>query len=281
MSEEKSLFERMDDISVKQAEILDQVIGIRKQTENADAHILALEQEIQRLKVQPQSVVSQPKPQNQVRQQSDKEILHQFLKQSKKSWRWFGNKKEFKKSKNLAVLSIVFLFIIGLITTIVSSICFELYSTFTLFENIWLIFGIVYLCYIIKAQLKYEVKTMASSSSYKYEEDDVGMLFPRKEKVVFRVFKWFALISTILNIICIWTVGKKVKGVATLMEVLFLITIILAWVAISFFHAQYSIVYVDGFALTTKEKVTLVFDPVLKQLVPEEEYKNKMQPLYE
>ena len=77
------------------------------------------------------------------------------------------------------------------------------------------------------------------------------------------------------------TVGKKVKGVATLMEVLFLITIILAWVAISFFHAQYSIVYVDGFALTTKEKVTLVFDPVLKQLVPEEEYKNKMQPLYE
>lgn len=279
MAEEKSLFERLDDISAGQSVILDEITGVKTQVSDTDSKIAELEQEIQKLKSRP---VIQPKPSIGIQPKSDKEILQTFLKQSKKSWGWFGTRTEFNKWKILAIVSLVILLLVGLITSIFSTVCFQMYSTFTFFENAWMICGIIYLVYAGKTQHIYEVNTLASRSPYNYERDHLGMMFPRKEKIVFRIIRWLAAISTIGNIVCIWTsLGKTNQIVATIMEVMFLGAIIFAYFMNLNLYAQYSIIWVEGHNLTTKERVVLVLPPGAKQLMPEEEFKKRMPFFYQ
>ena len=154
MADERNLLGMIDEISANQAEILGEITGVKTHVSDTDVKIAALEQEISKLKNQP---TVQPRPVNAVPQKSDQEILQTFLKQSKKSWRWFGTKGEFTKWKTLAIISLLILLIVGLVTSIVSTVCFKMYSTFTFFENVWMIFGIIYLVYASKTQLTYEV----------------------------------------------------------------------------------------------------------------------------
>ena len=263
MADERSLFERLDSIEAtgeSTNKMVAQILGILQNQKPAAI-------------TQPQP--QQPKPNNQ-------EILQQFLKQSKKSWRWFGTRAEFGKWKTLAIISLLILLIVGLATSIISTICFKMYSIFTFFENAWMVFGIIYLVYASKTQLTYEANALAANSSYKYETDKLGMKFPRKEKVVFRIFKWAAIISVPCNIICIWAgMGKSNQVLATIMEIVFLCAIIFAFFMNLNLYAQYSIIWVEGHNLTTKEKVVLVLPPGAKQLMPEEEFKKKMPFFYE
>lgn len=281
MSDERNLFGMLDDISANQAELLNEITGVKTQVSDSDDRITELEKEIQNLKrqsAQPKTVApnaTQPKP-------TQNDILQTFLKQSKKSWRWFGTKSEFSKWKTLAIISLLISLIVELATSIISTICFKMYSTFTFFENVWMVFGIIYLVYACKAQLIYEVNALASNSSYKYETDKLGMKFPRKEKIIFRIFKWLAIISAPCNIICIWAgLGKSNQILATVMEIAFLGAIIFAFFMNLNLYAQYSIIWVEGHNLTTKEKVVLVLPPGAKQLMPEEEFKKKMPFFYE
>lgn len=281
MSDERNLFGMLDDISANQAELLNEITGVKTQVSDSDDRITELKKEIQNLKrqsAQPKTVApnaTQPKP-------TQNDILQTFLKQSKKSWRWFGTKSEFSKWKTLAIISLLISLIVGLATSIISTICFKMYSTFTFFENVWMVFGIIYLVYACKAQLIYEVNALASNSSYKYETDKLGMKFPRKEKIIFRIFKWLAIISAPCNIICIWAgLGKSNQILATVMEIAFLGAIIFAFFMNLNLYAQYSIIWVEGHNLTTKEKVVLVLPPGAKQLMPEEEFKKKMPFFYE
>ena len=277
MAGEKSLFERLDDISAGQSAILNEITGVKTQVTDNDSKIAELEKEISQLKnkqVPTQNTV--------VRQQSNQEIFQTFLKQSKKSWRWFGPRAEFNKWKTLSIVSLIILLVVGLITSIVSTTCFQMYSTFTFFENAWMVCGIIYLVYATKAQFIYEVNALASNSPTKYQRDKLGMMFPGKDKLVFRIFKWLAIISTVCNIICIWAgMGKNYQILATIMEVLFLAAIVFAFFMNLELYAQYAIIWVEGHNLTTKEKVVLVLPPGEKQLMPEEEFKKKMPIFYQ
>ena len=254
MADERSLFERLDSIESQNAEILRMLSKEEKQPQ----------------KIEPQ----QPKP-------SNRQLLEIFLRQAKKSWMWGGNKAEFKRSKAFAIFADVILLIVGLVSTIVSAICFKMYSTFTFFENIWLIFIIIRLANAIKSKRIYEVNEFSRNSSTKFKRDNVGMLFPNKEKTIFRVFKWITLISIICNIVCIWTLGKELKAFSTIMEILFLGAMIFAFVMDVNLYSQYMIIYVEGHNLTTNERVVLVVPPGGNELMPEEEFKKKMPFLYD
>ena len=255
MAEERSLFERLDSIETQNAEIL---------------------RLLSRSIIQPQ-----PIQQTIVKQPSDRELVQQFLKDSKKSWMWFGTNTEFKKRKMIAIISLLILLIVGLVSTAITSISCGIYSTFTLFENAWIIFALIYLVYAVKAQRIYEVNELAANSSTKYEKDKLGMMFAGKEKIVFRIFRWLAAISVIANIVFIWTRRSDFSVLATIIEVLFLVAIAFAFFMYLNLFSQYSIIYVEGHNLTTKERVVLVLPPGAKQLIPEKEFKEKMPFFYE
>ena len=269
MPEDKTLFEKLDDISAGQSEVLKEISGVKTQIGSTDDRVAELEKEIYSLKNQ-----------QSYNQLSDRDILRQFLKQSRKSWRWFGNRKQFKNHKYLTIASLILFLVLGLISTIVTSICFGYYSAFTLFENIWLVFGIIYLVHAFKAKQLYEVHALAENCSIKYVEDELGMMFPRKERPIFRVFKWLAVIAIVVNIILIFALGHKVQIAAFIIELLFLGAILLSTFINFSFFAKYSIIYVHGQNLVTKEKVVVVLPPGAKDLMLEEELKMKMPQLF-
>ena len=263
MAEERNLFDRLDSIEASS----------QSTNKKVDELFEFLKNQKQSQPNQPQA--QQPNPTKQ-------ELIQQFLKESKKSWRWFGTRSEFNKWKTLGIFSLILLLVIGLVSSIVSTICFQMYSTFTFFENLWLLFGIIYVVYASKAQLTYEVNALAANSSMKFETDRLGMKIPGKEKAVFRVFRWLAIIAVPCNVICIWAgVGKTNQVFATITELLFLGAIIFAFFMNANLFAQYSIIWVEGRNLKTKEKVVLVLPPGVKQLMTEEEFKKKMPFFYE
>ena len=173
MNEEKSLFGMLDDISANQVVFLNEITGVKNQVDDSTSRINELEKELQDLKTQSSNNPAKSKEAN----LKENEIIRTFLKQSKKSWRWFGNSSEFNKHKKLAFISMLIMLIIGVASTITTSVCFKIYSTFTFFENIWMIFGIIYLVYISKTKLIYEVNELSTNSSFKYETDKLGMKF--------------------------------------------------------------------------------------------------------
>ena len=278
MAEDKNLFGMLNEISSKQDEILKEIAGLKTSSFEIDSKSAELEQKNQRIDKKP---VIQPAPVDNLSKKSNLDVLQAFLRQAKKSWMWGGNSSEFKRSKVFAVFADVILLIIGLVNTIISAICFKMYSTFTFFENIWLIFIIIRLANAIKSKRIYEVNEFSRNSSTKFKRDNVGMLFPAKEKTAFRVFKWITLISIICNIVCIWTLGKELKAFSTIMEILFLGAMIFTFVMDVNLYSQYMIIYVEGHNLNTNERVVLVVPPGGNELMPEEEFKKKMPFLYD
>lgn len=248
--------------------------------EEQDTRIAALEtlsQEFNRRQMQPQAASTQ-KPT--VNKPNEKEAMHWFFRTSKKSWRWFGNQQELNKSKSLAILSHILLLVLGLASTIVTSISAKIYTAFTFFENVWLIFGVILLVYAIKAKLKYESGELARNTNYKYKQDQFGLWNPGKEKVIFKIFRWVGIISVIANIVYIWIKASNISWLATILEVLFLGAIVFSFFMNVALFAQYTIIYLEGKNMQGTENLILVWDPMIKKFLPEEEYKKKMPFLF-
>ena len=257
MAEERCLFDRLDSLEAQNVEIK-----------------VLLKQLIQ---TQQEKVVQQPQQQ----QQPKENLFKQFIRRARKSWMWFGNKAEFKRWKFLAVFSLILLLLFGLASTITTAMSCGFYSPISIFENVWLIIGIIYLVYASKTQHKYEVNELAANSPNKKIKDDTGMIFLSKEKVVFRVFRWIAFVAVVANIIYIWTKPSSFNILATIFEVLFLLSMIFVFFMNLNLYAQYSIIYVEGYDPSTKVKKVFVLPPGAKKLITEEEFKRKVPFLFQ
>ena len=244
------------------------------------AELEAWSREFNKRQMQPQQTTPVRESTNNAQPKTEQEIMHWFFKHSKKSWRWLGNPKEFAMARKLSIFSQILLIVLGFITTIVTSISAKIYTTFTLFENIWLIFGIMLLVFAIKSKIKYESGELARNNNYKYTKDQFGLWNPGKEKIVFKVFRIVGIISVVANIIYIWIKASDISWLATILEVLFLGSIVLSFFMNIALFAQYSIVYLEGKNMQGTENVTLVWDPLLKQFLTEEDYKKKIPFLF-
>ncbi len=269
----------LDNVSQKVDEYVEttnvKIDEMDKRVEMLEAWTLAFNQ---REKQQPKN----PQPQTQQAQNkpTEKDAMNWFFRTSKKSWRWFGNEGQLRKDKGLAIFSHILLLVIGFITTIITSVSIGFYPTFTLFENVWLVFGIVLLVYASKSKIKYESGALAKNSSFKYKQDQYGLWNPGKEKVVFKIFRWIAGISIVCNIIFIWFRQSNFSLLATILEVLLLGALIFSHIMNAFLFSQYTIIYLEGRNMQNTQNVVLVWDPMIKKLIPEEEYRKKMPFLF-
>lgn len=126
------------------------------------------------------------RPQPQI---SNQELLREFVKKSKKEHVWFGPINEFNKSKAIVNVLCVALIIVGVLSTIFTSIAFKMYSTFTLFENIWLIFACIMFSHSVNARKKMLDSDLRDHSNTVFVQDADGTWRDtNKEK---KRFRWF------------------------------------------------------------------------------------------
>lgn len=259
----QNVFDRLDSIEASQSATQaqnEQIIGLLNK--------LSIQSVKQNVEVRPQVQVS------------NQELLREFVRKSKKEHVWLGTINEFNKSKMIVNMLCIALIIVGVLSTIFTSIAFKTYSTFTLFENIWLIFACIMFSHSVNAKKRMLDSDLRDHSNTVFVQDADGTWRDtNKEKKRFRCFRRISYIAVICNIIVIWGQSKgSIAIMATIFELAFAgITVGLNFAYINLFCMYGAFILFTGRNTSNTETVTLIFDVIGKKLAPYEEYKEKME----
>ena len=213
-------------------------------------------------------------------QVSNQELLREFVKKSQKENVWFGTINDFNKSKAIVYVLCVALIIVGVLSTIFTSIAFNLYSTFTLFENIWLIFACIMFSHSINAKKRMLNFDLRDHTNTVFVQDADGVWRDtNKEKKRFRWFRRLSYVAVICNIIAVWAEPRGAIAItATIFELAFAgITVGLFFAYINLFCMYGNFILFTGRNASNTETITLIFDVIGNKLAPYEEYKEKMK----
>ena len=206
--------------------------------------------------------------------------LKNFLKSSRKEHLWFGTINDFNKYKKIIYILCIALIAVGIISTILTSIALNMYSTFTLFENIWLIFVCIMFSYAVKAKKRMtDTDLMEHSNSVFIQDTDGTWRDTNKEKKKYRWFRRISYIAIVGNIICLWSESETAIAIsATMFELAFAgLSIGLVFAYLNLYCMYGSFILFTGGNTSNTENVTLIFDVFGKKLAPYKEYKEKLK----
>ena len=207
-----------------------------------------------------------------VNQRNQSWSLKNFINRSVHEYMWLGTKEDFDKDKKLALLLIISSIVSMIVCTIVATSAFGIYSTFTLFENIWLFLMFFVLKYTYKAKKAYSTIEYSLNSFIIFTPDADGVL---RSTVYKKKYKWFlilALISFFLNTVCIWTLHASVPFLVAIFEIGTLVLNILTVYKVTDFFAGYGPIRFSGMNEAGTAKVVLIFDTLMNKLYTEDEY---------
>lgn len=275
----QNVFDRLDSIETSQAvtqaqneqiiDLLNKLSDQRPIKQNVEVKPHGREQHVkQNVEVKPQAQVS------------NQDLLRNFIRRSKKEYVWFGTINEFNKSKTIVNILCVALIIVGILSTILTSVAFNLYTTYTFFENIWLIFACIMFSHSVYAKKRMLDFELREHSNTVFLKDDYGIWRDtNKEKKRFKWFRRISYIAVVCNIICIWSQFKGVIAITvTIFELAFAgITICMSFAYINLFCMYDNFILLTGRNASNTETVTLIFDIMGNKLAPYEEYKEKMK----
>lgn len=262
----QNVFDRLDSIEASQSV-----------TQAQNQQILDLLNELSNQQPTKQNADVRIQPQTQV---LDQQILRNFVRSSIKENVWFGPISEFNKSKVIVNVLCVVLIIVGVLSTIFTSIAFKKYSTFSLFENIWLIFACIMFSHSVNAKKRMlNIDLMEHSNTVFVQDADGTWRDTNEEKKRFRWFRRISYIAVVCNIIAIWVQSKGgIAITATLFELAFSgITVGLLFAYINLFCMYGNFILYTGRNASNTETVTLIFDVIGKKLARYEEYKEMMK----
>ena len=214
-------------------------------------------------------------------QQNSKAVLKRFIEKSKKEYIWFGDKEEFSSEKKSALIWTVILICVVLLATIATGVAANTYSTFSLFENIWLIMMMCVLGHLIKAKRFYDCIDFSQSSCIKFVTDADGVYRMDCVKKKYKVFLIINCICAGLNAIGVWVFDKGALALmATILEiaVIVLSIIVFEYKVLGFFYGYCNIRFI-GKNETTGQRVVLIHETIENKLYIEEEYATKF-PFY-
>lgn len=139
----------------------------------------------------------------QVNEKSDQKVTL-YLLNARKDYIYFDltQKNSLKKEKKKTV--VLNLILIGLIIleTVLLTINLKIYSTYTMFQNIWLIFLLIFLSNICKLKHETRDSILANHSHYKYSLNKDRIWIKGREKLNYKVFRLLAIVLSFCNIIC-------------------------------------------------------------------------------
>lgn len=256
---------------------LDSIEASQSVTKAQNQQILDLLNEINNKQPVKQNVEVVPQSQIKV---SNQDILKKFIRSSKKEHIWFGSTKDFNKSKMIVYGLSIALIIVGILSTIFTSVALKMYSTFTFFENIWLIFACILFSYSVNAKKRMlDTDLKDHSQTIFYQDLDGTWRDTNKEKKRFRWFRRISYIAVLANIIVIWIQSKGAIAImATLFELFFAgITVGIFFAYIYLFSMYGNFILFTGNNVSNTETVTLIFDVFGNALAPYEDYKEKFK----
>ena len=207
-----------------------------------------------------------------VNQRNQSRSFKNFIYSSVQEYMWLGTKEDFDKDKKLALLLIISSIVSMIVCTIVATSAFGNYSTFTLFENIWLVLMRCVLKYTYKTKKNYSSWDYSFNSFERFETDADGVLRRTVYKKKYRWFLVLACIAFLLNTILVWMDNYSVPLLVTILELGTLALNIFTVYKVTYFFAGYGPIRFTGMNEAGTAKVVLIFDTIMNKLYTEEEY---------
>lgn len=211
----------------------------------------------------------------------DLSILRRFVSKAKCSFKWFGNEKDFKKEKLLTVISFAALWLIGITTTILSSIYYGYYSIWSLIENIYLLVSLFLTLFVMGSNRFVEQNELADKSTFKFITDEIGIKRRTgSEKRRYSVFRIFVYLMPLLNTISLFASFSQEKIGLMMFTIgfefiFFIITIVSKAMYSGFVGGYDTAIYLEGHNETTNEPVTIVATLIDNQLYEKEDFEKK------
>lgn len=169
-------------------------------------------------------------------------IAEQILKFSKKEYIYAGTEKELFVWKSALGIAFFVVLIIGFLASYFATKFFNLYSTFTLFENIWLFLALFMTIYVLKAKDFYDIEKYKINTIERLAYDKYGVPRGKSIKVKYRVFLILSIISSLAHIFMAMYEKEANLEYATgflVFEILFLVLSIAFQFAVKWFFSDY------------------------------------------
>ena len=211
-----------------------------------------------------------------VNQRNQSWSLKNFINRSVHEYIWMGSTENFNMEKQRLVTLICVSIAYMIICTIVATAAFGMYSTFTVFENIWLLLTLKMLKYTRKTKKIYLAADYVLNSIENFDLDADGVFRQKGYKARYVFFLVLAVIAFLLNTLCVWIIdGSRVPLLVTILEIAALVLSILTYVKVKDFFLTYISIRFTGLNDSGTNNVSLVFDPLMNQLYIEEDFYKK------
>lgn len=187
-------------------------------------------------------------------------ILQNFIQRSTHEYLWMGTQEDFKKTKKITIILILASMIAMILSSVVSTISFGFYTTYTLFENIWLFMSFFVLVYTCKTERKYNSILLSFYSFEKYETNAEGILLSVGCKKRYKIFFVLSCISFVLNSFAIWsTPNASLPLLVTILELGTLALIIVTTIRVVQFFDDYGPICITGLNDSGTQSVSIVW----------------------
>ena len=233
------------------------------------------QQQILRKLDEKQSAVPE-KPAERESRSDSTQTTRNFIARAEKKYNWFGTNEDFKKSRKILIIIQLALIAVGILSTVLSSVSFKLYSTFTLFENIVAFQTVILMIYALKTEKHFADHLLAKYNCDIFINDDGVWRNTNREKKRYKWIRRISYVCVIANIICIWAMGSgAVRVFATIFELAFLALTFASRYFNVDFYCMYNAIFISGPNASETERGTLVYDCLNKKLSSYKEYSEK------
>lgn len=199
-------------------------------------------------------------------------VLLDFLKNSSKSYMFFGSKAKFFKYKFGYIAILLLCIAFGILMIVYTTLSLKkLYFT-SIFESIWVgVFCIIEIVYVISKGRTCPKEKLSKYTPYKSHNNRIDDLVFDGEKTIFSVFRILCIISVICNVVLVFTISKSDNEIVVMIaSALFFISILYVYVMKNKFYHKYTIVFYEGKNLDGQDLMLVYFPPRYEPLTLEQ-----------
>ena len=198
--------------------------------------------------------------------------IEEFVRRSEKKVIWMDDT-NFEKNKIIVLIMGIIILITGFIQTVLLTKAIGFYSTFSLFENIWMFLTLLIIIYNFKHKKIMDPYKLSISSTFIFELNSYGVWENTlDEKKRYKVFRILAYISCVLNII--YSINTSISPWYYLISIIFLVCTKLLSIFKEIINSgYYGIISFTGKQLKSNNIVTIYYLIILKKFMSDEEFK--------
>ena len=199
----------------------------------------------------------------------------EFARNADQEHLWLGTEEMFSKEKRRAARTVAVAMIGLLVATVFTTLGIGYYTTFSLFENIWLFCLLFVLSHTKRAERHYPLVRYAERSLDRFEVGKDGIARPTRRKRRYRWFFVFSCVGALLNAFLLFSNGGFLSVLAAVIELSVAGICMVASNRVWGFFTLYSAIRLAPRDGAYPEIGPLIYDVVSGKLFKEKDYYEK------